>query len=91
MLMMPEVLASLNVVESLEDVRLCVREDGRNGPVSRLGRSSRQSVGTSKMRQSFPGAFAKTVTDASSGPTSKNTSPRKGRCLLGGSRVLSAE
>ena len=49
MLMMPEVLASLNAVESLEDVRLCVREDGRNGPVSRLGKSSRQSVGTSKM------------------------------------------
>lgn len=70
-----------------EDLKL----DGKGVPDSRRGTSINSAVGKSKMNESVPGEFAKSVIERRSGATSNSHSAGNARDFEGGKRDLRAE
>lgn len=68
-----------------------LRLDGKGVPSSRRGISINSAVGKSKINESVPGEFAKSVIERSRGATSSNHSAGNARDFEGGKRDLRAE
>jgi len=65
--------------------------DGKGVPDSRRGTSINSAVGKSKINESIPGEFAKSVIERRSGATSNSHSAGNTGDVEGGKRDLSAE